>query len=119
MTREELGRRSLIADALFCVAAGATAIGLSRPVARTLRAPEAFVSGTGVAAITWAGLVAALATRSKWRSSVRLVAIANLAASTGLVSVAVLHGNERAKLLLAGVGVEVAGFAAVQAHALR
>ena len=117
MTGEELGRRSLAADAAYCVAASTVALAARRPLARVLAVPVPAVTLYAVATFAWATLLARLARRPQWRASVGTVAAANLGTSALLLAAAARRSEGR--LVVAATALEVAGFAASQVAALR
>jgi len=117
VTGEELGRRSLAADAVYC-AGGATLALLARgPLARILAVPPLAIALPAAGTFAWAALVAKLARRPDWRPAVGTVALANVGAAALLSAVACRRTEGR--LVLAATALEVAGFAASQVAALR
>lgn len=117
MTGEELGRRSLAADAAYCAGAATLTLLARGPLARMLAVPTLAIALPAVGTFAWAALVAKLARRPSWRPAVGTVAVANLGASALLLTAAARRREGR--LLLAATALEVGGFAASQVAALR
>jgi hypothetical protein len=114
MTDERRARRSLLLDAAYCAVAGILALALAEPLGRLFDVPGLVPAAMGAATLVWAAALTAVARRAGWRRATALVAVANVAASVGVGVLAYLSPGLAARLLLAAVAVEVAGFAAVQ-----
>ena len=119
IAREHLARQSLRWDAGYCIVMGAVAAVLFAPLASALDAPKFLVALGGLATVAWGAFVARLAGASSWRNVTVLVVAANVAAAGALAAVGLIAEVEPAvRVVLLGVAVQVAGFAAIQAHAL-
>jgi hypothetical protein len=111
MDGQRLARVSLLLDALFSAAVGASFVVLRARLARVLRLPAILVAGVGLSTVGWAGLVLVQALRPDWRSGARQIAAANVVASAGLAAGVALHPGRSARGLLAITAIEVFGFA--------
>jgi multisubunit Na+/H+ antiporter MnhF subunit len=119
VTREQLGRRLLRFDALYCAGAGAITVALCAPFARLFHIPVAVPAAAGAATLVWALALARLARGDSWRGAVAGVAGANVVAAAALAVLAVVAPVLAGQLLLAAVALEVGGFGAGQFLALR
>jgi hypothetical protein len=120
MSAEASGRMLLRADAAYCAAAGAVAVGARAPLARLLGTSTAVPTGVGAATLGWAAVVAGLASAPQWRRSLALVSAANTLGAGLIAGLAVAVPRRRAaRAVLGGVALDVAGFAGAQAIALR
>ncbi|HEY3182184.1 MAG TPA: hypothetical protein VGJ77_05055 [Gaiellaceae bacterium] len=119
MTGEQLGRRLLRFDALYCAGAGLISAALCVPVARLFHVPVAVPVAAGAATLVWAVVLARLARSASWRGAVARVAAANVVAAAALAALAVAAPVLAGQLLLAAVALEVGGFGAGQFRALR
>jgi hypothetical protein len=116
---ELLGRRLLRLDAVYCAGAGAIVAGAAGPLSRLFNVPALLLVALGIWTIAWAVLVGRLARLPTWRTTVARIAVANAAAAAAIAVLAALSPELAARLLLAAVALEVGGFAAGQAVALR
>ena len=119
MSGEELGRRLLRLDAVYCAGAGAIALVLFSPLARLLDAPAPLLAALGILTVGWAWVLLRLAARSDWRRVLTAVASANGLAAAAVLALGMLVPGTTGRLLLAAVAVEVAALAAGQIAALR
>lgn len=119
MDAERSGRRSLVLDAAYCGLTGSILVATRRRLATVLGVPAAFLGTAGAVTVGWAALVWRLSGRQEWRRPVGVVASANAIAAAGLLLAAVRHEHRSAKILLAAVATEVAGFSVAQSLALR
>jgi hypothetical protein len=111
MDGQRLARASLLLDALFCAALGASLVILRARLSRVLRLPGVVVAGIGVTSVGWAALVLAQALRLDWRSAAKQTAAANAAGAVALAGVAAVHPGRGGRALLALTAIEVFGFA--------
>ena len=111
-------RRWLRLDALYCAGTGVIALALCIPLGRLFDVPPIVAATLGAGTLVWAALLARLAARRDWRRSTSLVAGANVAASLGLVALAIAAPTSLARLLLLAVAAEVATFALAQLRTL-
>lgn len=118
MRGEELGRRSLQLDAVYCAAVGAAIAGLRRPVGRILGVPPEATVASGIATVAWSGAVAAMSRRAQRRWPVAAVGTANTAAALALLIAGTRRRHPVARTVLVVGGLQVAGFAVSQALAL-
>jgi hypothetical protein len=116
---ETRARRSLRLDAAYCAGAGVLALALAAPVGRLFHVPTTVPAAIGVATLVWAGALFVLARRRDWRRPTAVVAAANAFASLVVGGLAIVAPAAAGRLLLAGVALEVAAFAAVQARLTR
>ena len=115
--RQRLGRRSLVADSVYCAAAGTALIGLrSTAAVRAGLAPRT-IGIVGAFVVLWAGFVAALSRRRLGRS-LAVVGTANVVAAAALTATAMRQRRPSDRRILTVTGLEVAAFAASQALAL-
>jgi hypothetical protein len=106
-------------DAGYCAGAGVIALALCVPLGRLFHVAPLLAAALGAGALAWAALLARLAARHDWRRSTRLVAGANVAASLGVLGLAIAAPTMTARVLLLAVAAEVATFAIAQTRALR
>jgi hypothetical protein len=115
--REQLGRRTLAADAIYCAVGGALAIGLRHRLARRLALPPALLGAVGAATVAWAAVVGRSRHRDL-RPTLRAVGAANTLAAAGLLVTGWRRRHRPGAGLLVATGLEVAAFAGSQALAL-
>jgi hypothetical protein len=111
-------RRWLRLDALYCAGAGVLIIALCVPLGRLFHVVPALAAALGASTLVWAALLGRLAARPDWRRPTSLVAGANVAASLGLLALAISAPTSLARLLLLAVTAEVATFAVAQLRTL-
>jgi hypothetical protein len=93
---------------------GVIVLALCVPLGRLFHVPPLAAATLGAGTLGWAVLLARLAARRDWRRSTRLVVVANVAGSLGLLALAVAAPTTVARLLLLAVAAEVAAFAVAQ-----
>ena len=108
----------LALDFIYCAVAGTIAMVLRGRLGGLMRLPAVLIAAVGAAAFGWAMLVLAQTVRIDWRTGVKQVLAANVAASTVLAVAAAFHPVRGARLLLAFVSLDVMSFAVLQAVAL-
>jgi len=117
MDAEALARRSLQADAVFCVAAGTVALVARKTAGKGLRLPVPVVVGAGGASSLWGAGLFLASTQEDWRTPTAVVAGSNVVAADGLALLALARGRGAARtatMLLAGT---VGAFSLVQGYA--
>ena len=115
--RERLGRRSLVADSIYCAAVGTALIRLRPVAAARTGLPPRTIGGAGAFVIVWAGFVGALS-RAEVGRSLAVVGTANVIAASALLAAAARQPRPSDRRIVALTGLEVAAFAASQALAL-
>lgn len=106
-------------DAVYCAVLAVLVIGFAGPVAEQFGGiPRAVLYAAAMATVGWA-VSLWLAAREARRTWLVRVVVANSAAAALIGVLALTRPLDAFSLLLLAVGVEVAGFAVVQAAALR
>jgi hypothetical protein len=90
-----------------------------RPVAEVLEASSVLVALIGMGAVVWGGFVWVAARVPSWRTATTFVVVVNLAIVAAIAVVLMGVGGPTGRTVVFGaIGIQVFGFAAIQAHAL-
>ncbi len=119
MTNRPPGRLSLRIDSAYCALTAFIVAAFAVPLARQLAVPVALIVVVAVATGGWAFVLYRVAARASLRGWLWRVMVANVLAAVLIGALAVVRPLDAIAVLLAAVAVEVAGFAASQALALR
>lgn len=118
MTNIGLGQRSLRLDAAYCLVSGLLVLATAGKTAPMLAVHPSWVLAAGALTVSWSGLVWQLS-RAPGVSALRGVLAANLVAAAVLATASATVDAALVAIVLLLVAVEVTGFAASQAIALR
>lgn len=118
MPGSRLGRWSLRLDAVYCLVTGLLVLGTAPLTATAVGLPAAWIAAVGALTVVWSGIVWQLS-RRPLVPGLRLVLVANTVASCGIAVFSLTASGLLALLTLLAIAVEVGGFAASQAVALR
>lgn len=118
MKGQRLGMLSLRLDAIYCLILG-TVVAASLPaISTTVALPAVVILAAGVAVVLWAGLVEWMRAKLDLRLALRIVMIANIAATLAVALVSFTAAAFLAVLVILAVAVDIALFAGSQALAL-
>jgi hypothetical protein len=119
MSGQRLGLLSLRLDAIYCLILGLV-VALSAPLwASSVALPMPLLISSGIAVVLWAGLVEGMRAKLPLRTALRIVMLANIAATVAVAAVSVAGAALIAVLSILSVAVDIALFAGSQALALN
>lgn len=115
---QRLGMRGLRLDALYCLVLGISLTVMSSTIEAAIALPVPLIVVAGVAVVLWAGLVEWMSATLNLRLALRIVMVANIAATCTVALVSLTAAAVVAVLVILAVAAEIAVFAGVQALAL-
>ncbi|MDX2358562.1 hypothetical protein [Dietzia sp. PP-33] len=118
MKGQQLGKLSLRLDAIYCLVLGTIVAVASAPLATTVDLPPMVILAAGIAVVVWAGLVEWMRASLDLRLALRVVMVANIAATLAVGLVSFIAAAFLAVLVILAVAVDIALFAGSQALAL-
>lgn len=119
MTGDRLAHLSLRFDAIYCIVLGLV-VAITAPFAASgVALSPALLVGVGGATVLWGAYVWRAAQQRPIRTSARLVMVANIIASLGLVTTGIVAGTTVLALAAFALAIDVAAFAVSQGIALR
>ncbi len=119
MTGDRLARLSLRFDAIYCIAIGLLVTATAPLTAQGVALSTPLLVSVGGATFVWGAYVWWASYRRPIRTSLRLVMIANMAASLGLAATGLVAGTTVLTLAAFALAIDVAAFAVSQGVALR
>ncbi|WP_134325211.1 hypothetical protein [Cumulibacter soli] len=118
MKGQRLGMLSLRLDALYCLVLGAAVAVASSAISSALALPTGVILAIGISVVLWAGFVEWIRRTLDLRLALRIVMIANIAATLAVALVSFTAAAFFAVLGVLAVSVDIALFAGSQAFAL-
>lgn len=118
MRGQRLGTISLRMDAVYCLVLGAAVAAASPSISTTVTLPTELILVIGVAVVVWAGLVEWMRATLDLSVALRIVMIANIAATLAVALVSLTAAALLAVLAIVAITVDIALFAGSQALAL-
>jgi hypothetical protein len=119
MDGRRLGRLALTADAAYCALAAVSLVTFASPLSEGLDVPIEGIVLAAVGTASWAVTLRIVARRGALRPWLIGVLAANIVAVGLIGALAAFRPPDALSVLLVAVALEVAGFAVVQASALR
>ena len=119
MAKRQLGRLALGLDAGYCGLAAVCLLAFAEPLGDVFDVTTALILGLAGATAGWALLLTFAALADNVKPWLLVVLLINCAAAGLIAALATARQSDAVTLLLFAVAVEVAGFAAAQAVALR
>lgn len=113
------GMLSLRLDAVLCLIAGAAVAILSGRIAEVVALPAGIILAIGITVVAWAGLVEWMRAKLPLTRALRIVMIANIAASVAVAAAALAASTAAAVVVILDLAICIVLFAVSQAVALR